>query len=137
VRLTDHKTKGATPSPPRPKRRADLMAGPSHDRGAAPAASAEAGVGQVEILNAQGKVLHRGPTLVALNGGSMYRVYVITGTEHSAKYDPREFMVSDRTVRRVPGLVRSRIPPGLRTQASTCRLHLPRRRAPRRDRRAE
>lgn len=71
---------------------ADLMAGLSQDTSQAPAASTEAGIGQVEILNAKGKLLHRDPTLVALSGGSIYREYVITVIELSPEQASRSFM---------------------------------------------
>ena len=122
VRLTDHKSKGAKaftamtdeegyfsidlgtdkPSPrdsdakPNPinlsKWMADLMAGLSQDTSPAPAASTEAGIAQVEILNANGKLLHRDPTFVALSGGSIYREYVITAIELSPEQASRSFM---------------------------------------------
>lgn len=73
------------------QRIADLLAGLSQETSAAPAAGAEAGVSQVEILK-KGKLLYRDPVLLARDGGSIYREYVITDTKPSSESDFRDFM---------------------------------------------
>ena len=68
----------------------NLMAGLSQETSASSAASAEGGVSQVEILK-RGTLLHRDPVLVARDGGSIYREYVIADTEASSASDFRDF----------------------------------------------
>lgn len=100
---TDKPTPGDSGAKPHPinlaKWVADWMAGTSQDTDAAPATDTEAGVGQVEILKANGKLLHRDPTLVALNEGSVYREYVIAAIELSPEQAAKKSSRRAKTVR--------------------------------------